>query len=94
LHTPSVSDENGDGYVSMAEAFNYASGNDNIEIPQYDDNGDTIGHVDPLPNGGDGILGSNLYIGGEPEPPVCGDGICNGDETLYFAPRIVNLAAR
>ncbi|MDH4241015.1 MAG: hypothetical protein OEW48_15760, partial [Phycisphaerae bacterium] len=56
-------DKNGNGYVSMLEAFNYAAGNDYLsEIPQYDDNGDGLSHTDPVPDGGDGTLGCTTYL--------------------------------
>jgi hypothetical protein len=60
---PVDADTNGNGYVSMLEAFNYAAGNDHLsEIPQYDDNGDGLSHTDPIPDGGDGTLGCNTYL--------------------------------
>jgi hypothetical protein len=60
---PVDADTNGNGYVSMLEAFNYAAGNDHLsEIPQYDDNGDGLSHTDPVPDGGDGTLGCNTYL--------------------------------
>jgi len=33
------------------------------QTPLLDDNGDDTGHTGPLPNGGDGLLASNVYIG-------------------------------
>jgi PKD repeat protein len=61
--SPVDADTNGNGYVSMLEAFNYAAGNDFYdEIPQYDDNGDGFSHTDPVPAGGDGTLGCNTYL--------------------------------
>jgi subtilisin family serine protease len=62
LSEPRLSDSDGDGHVSMVEAFNYAAINDHIEDPQYDDNGDRISHTDPIPNGGEGTLGSTVYF--------------------------------
>lgn len=56
-------DHDHNGHISMQEAFNYAAGNDHYdEIPQYDDNGDGIGHTDPIPQGGDGDLGAITYL--------------------------------
>ncbi len=56
-------DTNGNGYISMLEAFNYAAGHDYYdEIPQYDDNGDGISHTDPVPAEGDGTLGCQTYL--------------------------------
>jgi hypothetical protein len=61
---PVDADYNHNGCVSMMEAFNYAAENDYYsEIPQYDDNGDGIGHPYPIPNGGDGGLGAVTYLG-------------------------------
>src|SRR6185369_5157722 len=50
-------------------AFNFAAANDygtHMEIPQYDDNGDTVSHPFPTPNGGDGSLGNAIVIGTTP----------------------------
>lgn len=66
-------DEDGSGYgdadvnmdwrISMVEAFNYASQQDSRdEIPHYDDNGDRVGHTEPIPNGGDGAVGYNAFL--------------------------------
>ena len=56
-------DTNGNGHISMLEAFNYAAGHDYYdEIPQYDDNGDGVSHTDPVPEGGDGTLGCQTYL--------------------------------
>lgn len=56
-------DDNDDGRVSISEAFNYAAQNDSTsETPMYDDNGDNLGHPEPLPNGGDGSNGDSVYI--------------------------------
>ncbi|MHA2226434.1 MAG: C13 family peptidase, partial [Candidatus Hodarchaeales archaeon] len=58
-----VADANNDGKISMSEAFNYAAHEDSQnETPLYDDNGDQIGHEEPLPNGGDGNRGTNIYL--------------------------------
>ena len=57
-------DVDGDGAVSIAEAFNHASVHPHMGCRvgmdrfQYDDNGDQVSHEDPLPNGGDGAFGS------------------------------------
>ncbi|UCF07914.1 MAG: DUF2817 domain-containing protein [Thermoplasmata archaeon] len=62
-------DEDGNGEVSVAESFNYAWNHDSrrvlqgLEHPQYDDNGDGVGHDGPVPNGGDGALGLDTYLG-------------------------------
>lgn len=60
---PVDADSDASGYVDMVEAFNYAAENDHLdEIPQYDDNGDGISHTDPIPDGGDGILGAGTHF--------------------------------
>lgn len=56
-------DANNDQEISMVEAFNYASQQDSrAETPHYDDNGDQVGHEEPIPNGGDGTLGANAFL--------------------------------
>lgn len=56
-------DVNNDQEISMVEAFNYASQQDSrAETPHYDDNGDQVGHEEPIPNGGDGTLGANAFL--------------------------------
>ncbi len=56
-------DTDGNGWVSMTEAFNYASRLDSRdETPNFDDDGDQIGHMAPIPNGGDGTLGNNTLL--------------------------------
>ncbi len=67
-------DMNGDLQASMVEVFNYMVEHNGSDIPHYDDNGDGIGHVYPIPNGGDGELGrvyglnsyldTTWYVGG------------------------------
>jgi uncharacterized membrane protein len=60
---PVNADSDGNGHVSMREAFNYAARNDYYpEVPQYDDNGDGLGHPYPIPQGGDGPLGAVAYL--------------------------------
>jgi hypothetical protein len=57
-----AADTDSNGWVSMAEAFNYAAMMDSRpETPQYDDNGDGLGHSGPIPSGGEGGLG-NSYL--------------------------------
>lgn len=57
-------DQNGDGSVSMYEAYRYAKTHDTAgEHPKYDDNGDKVGT--DYPESGvtdDGILGKNLFL--------------------------------
>lgn len=56
-------DADDNGLISMVEAFNYASQQDSRnETPHYDDNGDQVGHTEPIPNGGDGATGSNAFL--------------------------------
>lgn len=77
---PVDADTNGNGYISMLEAFNYAAGNDYYdEIPQYDDNGDGLSHTDPVPEGGDGTLGCNTYL----TDVLVGD--TDGDDDVDFS---------
>jgi hypothetical protein len=66
---PVDADTDGNGAVSMLEAFNYAAANDYYdEIPQYDDSGDGIPHTDPVPAAGDGTFGASTYLC---PPPIC-----------------------
>jgi hypothetical protein len=68
---PVDADDNGNGHISFVEAFNYASKKDSTEeIPQYDDNGDKIGHAYPIPHGSDGDLGAVTYLEWNVIPPV------------------------
>ncbi len=56
-------DSNGDGRVSMVEAFNYARSKDTAsETPWYEDNGNGIPHSGAMPSGGEGALGSNTFL--------------------------------
>jgi hypothetical protein len=68
-------DTNNDGHVSMVEAFNYAQKNDKWntggcpsypsswdETPLYEDNGDGTPHSGNMPSGGDGALGSTVWL--------------------------------
>jgi len=56
-------DTDNNGSVSMVEAFNYACNHDSrFEHPYYDDDGDGVGHMATIPNGGDGTVGSTRYI--------------------------------
>jgi hypothetical protein len=60
---PVNADTNGDGRISMLEAFNYAEANDTRpETPQYEDNGDGVPHAGQMPAGGDGALGSATFL--------------------------------
>jgi len=56
-------DANGDGKVSMLEAFNYARSHDQgNEIPQYEDNGALPAHSGAMPAGGEGTLGAATFL--------------------------------
>lgn len=58
-----MADTNGDGKVSMLEAFLYAQKNDSAnETPFYEDNGDGRGHVGPFPVDGDGGFGATFFL--------------------------------
>jgi len=60
---PVDADHNHNGHISMMEAFNHAAGNDYYdEIPQYDDNGDSVSHPYPIPQSGDGNWGAITYL--------------------------------
>jgi hypothetical protein len=60
---PVNADADGNGAISMLEAFNHAAANDYYdEIPQYDDNGDRVSHTDPVPVSGDGGFGAGTYL--------------------------------
>jgi len=66
-------DSDSDGKVSFAEAFNYASSNVSdqyinngwgtiTEHAQLDDNGDSVSHEAPIPEGGDGQLAEEIFL--------------------------------
>ena len=57
-------DANGDGKISILEAFNYAKNKDKEnEKPQLDDNGDGIPTNTPSSVGADGKLASRIFLG-------------------------------
>jgi hypothetical protein len=61
--TALVADSNSDRYISMTEAFNYASLSDSRdEEPWYDDNEDQIGSIANVPNGDDGDFGKYVTL--------------------------------
>lgn len=73
-----VLDADGNGCVSILEAFNYASWSDPTdEIPQYDDNADGISHAYPLPAGGEGLLGGQTFLCDTCSTTVCPGGPCS-----------------
>jgi hypothetical protein len=56
-------DADGDGKVSMVEAFNHARTNDTAnETPWYEDNGDGVAHSGAMPALGEGTLGSATFL--------------------------------
>jgi hypothetical protein len=56
-------DANGNGRVSMVEAFNYARTQDTrSETPWYEDNGDGTPHSGNMPSGGDGVRGNTTFL--------------------------------
>ncbi len=56
-------DRNGDGKISMVEAFNYAISKDTqSETPWYEDSGDGIPHSGKMPAYGEGALGGKTFL--------------------------------
>jgi hypothetical protein len=56
-------DKNGDGKISMVEAFNYARSKDTQpETPWYEDSGDGIPHSGNMPAYGEGALGGKTFL--------------------------------
>ena len=56
-------DTNGDGKISMVEAFNYARSKDTQpETPWYEDSGDGIPHSGKMPAYGEGALGGKTFL--------------------------------
>ncbi len=56
-------DSNGNGRVSILEAFQYATNNDSqSETPQYEDSGDGVTTSSPSATGTDGQYGSNVTL--------------------------------
>ena len=85
-------DADSDGKVSFVEAYNYAyplSWCDEDE--QYDDNGDGISQTTgPMPAGGDGTLGSVIFLG-ETTNPVADAGDDQTVEQTYYQGADVTL---
>jgi len=69
-------DVDGNGRVSMMEAFNHASlhphmgCSSGMDLFHYDDNGDRTPHEDPLPAGGDGAFGATVFLPEKAPPTV------------------------
>jgi len=62
-------DTDGNGRISMVEAFNYARSKDTAsETPWYEDSGDGIPHSGTMPGGGEGTLGSTTFLNVAPTP--------------------------
>lgn len=56
-------DTNGDGKVSILEAYNFARSQDPCpETPFYEDNGAAPAHSGAMPSGGDGALGQTTFL--------------------------------
>jgi len=56
-------DANGDGKVSILEAYNFARSHDSAsETPFYEDNGAAPSHSGAMPGGGEGTLGSTTFL--------------------------------
>jgi hypothetical protein len=56
-------DSDGDGVVSLVEAFNYAINQDSkSETPQYEDNGDGVPSSGTMPSGTEGGLGGGFTL--------------------------------
>ncbi len=56
-------DANGNGKISMVEAYNYARSHDGRpETPGYEDNGVIPHHTGNMPSGGDGTLGLATHL--------------------------------
>lgn len=88
LTYPDEADSDGNGCISIMEAFNYAGEHPHIycengmDLFQYDDNGDGISHMYPLPNAGDGGLGAVTYL--EIIPPTVSFVVsCDGSGTEW-----------
>ena len=60
---PVNADTNGDGHVSLLEAFLYAQAQDKeMEHPMMDDSGDGIGTSTPSAGSGHGRLAANTWL--------------------------------
>ena len=90
----SEADTDGNGRVSIQEAFNHAGlhPHDGISAGfdsfQYDDNGDQVSHEDPLPDGGDGAFGATVFLPAGPALDLDGDnssGATGSDYAATFA---------
>jgi len=58
-------DANGDGKISILEAYNFARSNDKApETPHFEDSGVAPAVSGPIPSGRDGYLSDNLYLTG------------------------------
>jgi len=56
-------DSNGDGKVSILEAYNFARSHDTAsEHPNYEDNGVVPSHEGAMPGGGEGALGAATFL--------------------------------
>lgn len=96
---PSESDKDGNGRISILEAFNYASVHPHIGMNvgmdrfQYDDNGDRIGHEDVLPNGGDGALGAVTFFDRNRPPSFSSQAATAGQARVAFNYQVTTIDA-
>lgn len=61
---PVDADQDGDGAVSLVEAYSYAQAvNTRPETPHYEDSGDGIAHAGAIPGHGEGALGMGTWLG-------------------------------
>jgi len=84
-------DTNDDGKVSMAEAWNWGQDHDGGDAtPHYDDNGDSVFHTTQMPDGGDGTLGSVVFLG-ETHNPIADAGLNQIVEQTFYQGAPVTL---
>ena len=89
-----AADADSDGKVSFVEAYNYAYPLSTCdEDEQYDDNGDGVSQTTgPMPAGGDGALGSLIFLGEKlNDPPTANAGPDQTVEQDYYQGEDVTL---
>jgi hypothetical protein len=56
-------DTNGDGKISIVEAYNFARSHDGAsETPYFEDDGVAPGHSGAMPAGGDGVQSATIFV--------------------------------
>lgn len=61
-------DADQDGFISVAEAYNYARSHDTAaETPLFEDDGRIPAHAGKIPNGGDGDRSAKIYLAKAPK---------------------------